>query len=129
MAKKKKAAKKKVAKKKAAKKKVAKKKNGGEETGFWFSDVFEEGHGGDSQGNKRKLIQEFYKGYIHFYNQHEAHPTTYNLEDDFFDWSIVHPKPTGVFHKVDIYLSPAPPPPGAGVSDPPPPKKPPPQMG
>ena len=89
---------------------------------FWFETNFDEGKGPDPVPKKRKLIEAFYEGYIHAYNEVPGH-THYDITD--FIWSQNQSS-----HHVKVYTRPAPTTrPGAGtVTDPPTPTKPPPSM-
>lgn len=116
-------------KKKTAKKKTAKKKSGSPlpPNGLWFDRDFTEGPGSDPIGKKRKLIEAFYRGYLHSCNENDGSLNQFKILDDpdGFIWSVRRGK-----QHVEVYITPPPiaSAPGAGISDPPNPTSPPPQM-
>jgi hypothetical protein len=118
----------------AKKKKAAKKKSAGPlpPNGKWFTKKFSEGAGSDPVGRKRKFIEEFYRGYLHAYN--DAHPLTkFKIlpKPDGFIWTVTQNGGTKAIHQVEVYITPPPippPPGGATATDPPTPSKPPPEM-
>src|SRR5438045_9714384 len=73
-----------AAKKKPAAKKAANKKktNPIPPNGMWFEKSLVEGPGSDPIGRKRKLIEAFYLGYLHYCNENDGSSTQYNILDD-----------------------------------------------
>jgi len=123
-----------MAKKKVAKKKGSKKKTADtlpQNSGMWFEKNFTEQDGSETIGRKRKLVEAFYAGYLHSYNQNGSSANVYKIlteKNDGFDgfqWSIVNGK-----QHLEVFIKPTPTPeaPGGGASDPPNPSHPPPKL-
>jgi hypothetical protein len=100
--------------KKAPKKKTTKKSGLLPQIGLWFEKDFP-----GPLGSKRRLIEAFYRGYLHAYNENGGSGTKYYIPDDpdGFIWER-----RGNREHLKVYITPPP----SGPSDPPVPGGPPP---